>query len=90
MVEIRALIQHPMETGYRVNSEGQALPRDLVRRVLCRFEGELVLTAELHAAIAANPYLSFYLRVPRSGTVSVSWQGDHGFAQTESARISVA
>lgn len=90
VVEIRALIQHPMESGYRVNSEGQTLPRDLVRRVVCRFDGEEVLSAELHPAIAANPYLSFWLRVPRSGTVSVSWQGDRGFAHQESARIAAA
>ena len=90
VVEIRALIQHPMETGYRSGSEGQPLPRDLVRRVECRFEGELVFAADLHAAVAANPYLAFHLRVPRSGTLSVAWQGDRGFAHTETARITVA
>lgn len=87
VVEVRALVQHPMETGHRSGADGQRLPRDLVRRVECRFDGELVLAAELHAAIAANPYLAFALRVPRSGKLSVTWQGDRGFAHTESARI---
>lgn len=90
VIEVRALAQHPMETGYRLGSEGQPLPRDLVRRVEARFEGELVFAADLHAAIAANPYLAFHLRVPRSGTLSVSWQGDGGVAHSESARIRVA
>ena len=90
VIEIRALAQHPMETGYRRSAEGQLLPRDLVRRVEARFEGDLVFAAELHAAIAANPYLAFHLRVPRSGTLTVSWQGDGGVAHSESARISVA
>lgn len=87
VVEIRAIVQHPMETGYRLSSEGQPLARDLVRRVECRFDGELVLSADLHAAIAANPYLAFYLRVPRSGRLSVAWQGEHGFAHTETVHI---
>lgn len=90
VVEVRALAQHPMETGYRRGSDGDLLPRDLVRRVECRFEGELVFAADLHAAISANPYLAFHLRVPRAGTVTVTWQGDRGVAHTESVRIAVA
>jgi sulfur-oxidizing protein SoxZ len=89
VVEIRALAQHPMETGYRRGSEGEWLPRDLLRRVECHFEGELVFSAALHAAISANPYLAFQLRVPRAGTVTVTWQGDRGVAHSESARIAV-
>jgi sulfur-oxidizing protein SoxZ len=89
-VEIRAHIQHAMETGYRVGAEGEALPRDLVRRVECRFDGELVFAADLHAAIAANPYLAFWLRAQRSGMLTVTWQGDGGLLHRESARLTVA
>ena len=87
VVEVRALAQHPMETGYRRSSEGELLPRDLVRRVECHFEGELVFAADLHAAISANPYLAFYLKLPRSGTLTVHWTGDRGVAHSESVRI---
>jgi sulfur-oxidizing protein SoxZ len=87
VVEVRALAQHPMETGYRRSAEGELMARDLVRRVECRFEGELVFAAELHAAISANPYLAFHLKLPRSGTLTVSWAGDRGVAHSESVRI---
>lgn len=90
LVEIRALAQHPMETGYRNDAEGKRLLRDLVRRVEAHFDGERFFAADLHAAIAANPYLAFTLRVPRSGTVTVSWRGDNGVAHTETARITVS
>ena len=90
VVEIRALAQHPMETGYRRGSDGDLLARDLLRRVECRFEGELVFAADLHAAISANPYLAFHLKLPRAGTLSVSWQGDRGVVHSESARIALA
>ena len=33
IIEIRALIQHPMETGYRRSSEGAMLARDLIRQI---------------------------------------------------------
>jgi sulfur-oxidizing protein SoxZ len=87
VVEVRALAQHPMETGYRRSAEGELLARDLLRRVECRFDGELVFAADLHAAISANPYLAFQMRLPRSGTLTVSWAGDRGVAHSESARI---
>lgn len=88
VIEIRTLAQHPMETGYRRSSEGELLPRDLLRRMECRFDGELVFAADLYAAISANPYLAFQLKLPRSGTLSVSWAGDHGVAHSESVQIS--
>lgn len=87
VLEVRALAQHPMETGYRRSAEGERLPRDLVRRVECHFDGELVFAADLHAAISANPYLAFHLRLPRSGTLTVRWQGDRGVEHSESLRI---
>lgn len=87
VIEIRATLAHPMETGYRRGSEGEMLPRDLVRRVEARFEGERFFAAELHAAIAANPYLAFSLRLSGSGTLSVRWSGDRGLAHEELVRI---
>ena len=87
VVQISALVQHPMETGYRQGPDKEPLPRDLIRRVHARFDGELVFAAELHAAIAANPYLSFDMRLPRSGVLSVVWTGDRGLSHTESQRI---
>ena len=80
IIEIKALVQHPMETGYRRSSEGDMLPRDLIRTFACRFvavpsaasaseAGELVFSATFHAAVAANPYLSFNFRAVSSGTL---------------------
>jgi len=89
VVEIRLLIQHAMETGYRSGSDGQRLPRDLIRRVECRLDGEPVFAADLHAAVAANPYLSFHLSATASGTLSVDWRGDNGFAHSQSVRLDV-
>lgn len=89
VIEIRTLIAHPMETGYRAGADGRTLPRDILRRFACRYNGELVFSAELHPAIAANPYLAFHLVALASGTLSFSWEGDNGFAQTENAVITV-
>lgn len=89
IIAVRVLVQHAMETGYRSNSVGEPMPRDIIRRVECRFDGETVFAADLFPAIAANPSLAFFLRATRSGTLQVEWRGDNGFVHTDSARLQV-
>lgn len=83
--QVRALIQHAMETGYRRSSDGDLLPRSLIRRFECDFlaaggEPVRVFAASLHAAIAANPALSFSFTPPATGQIRCTWRGDDGFA----------
>ena len=89
VIEVSALIAHPMETGYRPGADGRVLPRDIVRRFACRYNGELVLAAELHPAIAANPYLAFHTVATDSGTLEFEWTGDQGFRQVERRPLQV-
>ncbi|NNU42871.1 thiosulfate oxidation carrier complex protein SoxZ [Ramlibacter montanisoli] len=89
VVELRVTIAHPMETGYRPGADGRVLPRDIIRRFSCRYNGEVVFSADLFPAIAANPYLSFHLLAGDSGTLEFEWQGDNGFAQVERRTLQV-
>jgi len=90
VIEIRVTIAHPMETGYRPDAAGRALPRDIVTHFSCHFEGRPGFTAQLYPAIAANPYLAFPWRVAGSGTLTFRWDGDNGFSQTETAQVQAA
>lgn len=85
--EVRLLVAHPMETGHRADAQGRRVPRDIVRRVECRLDGEPVFAADLHPAIAANPYIAFPLVVQGEGTLTVAWTGDGGFAHRASVLI---
>jgi len=89
VIEIRATIAHPMETGFRPGDDGKVVPRNIIRRFSCRYNGELVFSAELFPAVAANPYLAFHAVATESGTLALSWEGDNGFAQTENVAITV-
>lgn len=90
VVEVRVLLQHPMETGFRPGADGTVQPRDIVTRVEAHFEGERVFAADLFPAIAANPYLAFPLRITVAGNLVVSFTGDKGFTHRETAAIRVA
>ena len=90
VVEVKALVQHAMETGFRRTQLGEVIPRDIIRSFVCTYNGEEVFRAELHPAISANPLITFSLIATASGTVEFKWTGDRGFSLTESAKIAVA
>lgn len=89
VIEIKTLIAHVMETGFRPDASGQTKPRDLITRFTCHYNTELVFSAELYPAVSANPYFAFHTVATESGTLSFRWEGDNGFAQTESVPITV-
>jgi sulfur-oxidizing protein SoxZ len=90
VIQVRATIAHVMESGFRPGMDGKPVPRDILRRFTCRYNGEAVFSAELHPAIAANPYFAFHLVADQSGTLEFEWQGDRGFAQVERRPLQVA
>jgi len=89
IIELKALISHPMETGYRAGDDGQLVPRHIIRRFLCTYNGEEIFSADLHPAIAANPFLSFTTVATESGTIAFRWIDDDGRVQLETAKIVV-
>jgi sulfur-oxidizing protein SoxZ len=90
VIEIKTLVQHAMETGFRRTQFGEAIPRDIIRSFVCTYNGEEIFRAEFHPAIAANPLLVFSTVATGSGTIEFKWAGDKGFTLTESAKITVA
>ena len=89
IIEIKTLVQHSMETGFRRTQLGEVIPRDIIRQLVCTYNGAEVFRAELHPAISANPLLTFSTIATESGTIEITWTGDKGFSVTQSARITV-
>jgi sulfur-oxidizing protein SoxZ len=89
IIEIRAMIQHVMETGYREGPNGVTLPRNIIKRFVCKAAGEEIFSAELFPAIAANPYMAFSAVATESGTLTFEWTDDKGETQSASAEITV-
>ncbi|MCX7379728.1 MAG: thiosulfate oxidation carrier complex protein SoxZ [Alphaproteobacteria bacterium] len=87
--EVRILIQHPMETGFRRDAVGGVIARDIIHTFECSVDGEEVFAARLEPAIAAKPYLAFSARLERSGTMLLRWVDDHGVEAQERVDIRV-
>ncbi|HEX2112764.1 MAG TPA: thiosulfate oxidation carrier complex protein SoxZ [Alphaproteobacteria bacterium] len=90
IIEIKTLIAHQMETGYRAGADGRVLPRNIITRFTCTYAGVEIFRAELFPAISANPFLTFTTVATESGKIVFSWKGDNGFEQTETVTITVA
>jgi sulfur-oxidizing protein SoxY len=70
IVEIKTLVPHPMETGYRRDDNGNAIPREIIRQFTCTYNGAEVFRADLFPAISANPFISFFTVATESGVVA--------------------
>jgi sulfur-oxidizing protein SoxZ len=89
IIEIKTLMSHIMETGYRRTAEGEIVPRDIITSFSCRYNGAEIFRADLFPAIAANPFISFFTVATESGKFDFEWIGDNGFGATASASITV-
>ena len=90
IVEVRTMISHWMETGLRTDAAGAPIPRRIVDRMVCRYDGEPVFTADLTPAIAANAFLNFHLLARGSGVLAVTWHEDGGAEYHASHALTVA
>jgi sulfur-oxidizing protein SoxZ len=88
-IEIKTLISHPMETGHRRDMQGQLIPRHIIHTFTCTYNGEEVFRGDWHPAVAANPYLAFYLVASESGRLRFEWVDDGGTVYTAEAEITV-
>jgi sulfur-oxidizing protein SoxZ len=89
IIEIKALMSHIMETGFRRTTTGELVPRNIITSFSCTYNGTEVFRADLFPAIAANPFIAFSTIAMESGTFDFHWIGDRGFSETASASITV-
>jgi thiosulfate oxidation carrier complex protein SoxZ len=88
--EVRVLILHPMETGFRRDAGGREIPTHIVNHVACTYGGREVFSVDLGTGISANPYLVFFVRAGGSGELKVEWIDDKGERGGASANVNVA
>lgn len=90
LIEIKTLISHPMESGQRKDSKtGEVIPRKIINKFTCTFNGEEVFSADLQPAISANPFVSFWMKCEESGTFEFAWVDDDGSVYTETKELAV-
>jgi len=90
VIPVRVLIQHPMETGYRLEVDGRKVPKNVIRSLVCRYNGVEVFRAEMSPGIAANPFVQFSTLAVESGELEFSWVDDQGTGESAREPLKVA
>ncbi len=85
-VSVKTLISHPRHSGFRHDSQGQPIARNILNSFECRYNNRLVLQDQLKPGIAANPFLAFSFLADVSGELRFVWTDDQG-ATTEARRV---
>ena len=80
VITIKTLISHIMESGQRKDGDGNLIPRSIINRFTCDFNGQNVIDVTLEPAISTNPYFEFQAQVPEAGTYTFTWYDEIGRA----------
>ena len=88
-VTIKTLISHKMESGQRKDKEGNVIPRSIINRFTCEFNGESVVDVTMEPAISTNPYFQFEATVPESGEFKFTWYDDDGDVYEETKPVAI-
>ena len=89
VITIKTLISHKMESGQRKGKDGKIIPRKIINKFTCEFNGTKVFGCDIDPAISANPYLQFTAKVPESGEFKFTWVDDDGSTYTHEQAITV-
>jgi sulfur-oxidizing protein SoxZ len=90
IIEIKALITHPMETGQRRNAAGELVPRSIIKSFHASFNGQPFFTAELLPGISANPFIAFNMKVVGPGELELAWTDDNETVLTERQTLTLS
>ena len=89
IIDIKAIVQHDMESGFRRNEQGEIVPRDILRSFLCHYNGVEVFRADFHPGTGANPMLIFSTVATETGSLEFKWSGDNDYLTTTTAQLTV-
>jgi len=90
VVALKTLISHPMESGQRKDKDGNLIPRSIINRFTCEFNGVLVIDVTLEPSISTNPYIEFDAKVDATGEFKFTWYDDDGSVYEDKKSIEVA
>jgi sulfur-oxidizing protein SoxZ len=87
--QVKTLISHKMETGLRKDKKGNKIPRMIIEKFICSYNGKEVFTSDWQASISANPYMAFYVKAEASGTLNFTWTDESSAVFEKSVKITV-
>ena len=87
-VEVQALIQHPMDSGFVKDAQGALIPAHFIQQLTFEHSGKTVFVADWGPAVAKDPYVKFAFKGGKKGDdLKISWIDNKGATDTATAKI---
>jgi sulfur-oxidizing protein SoxZ len=88
VTEVRVLLPHPMESGFRKDGKGRVIPRHHITEVQVSLAERVVLAAKMGPAVSQDPLLAFRFAAGSVGDrIHVTWTDNLGNRRTDVATI---
>jgi sulfur-oxidizing protein SoxZ len=86
--EVQALIQHPMDSGFVKDAQGQIIPPHFIQQLIFEHDGKKVFIADWGAAVSKDPYVKFAFKGGKKGDdLKISWADNKGASDSTTAKI---
>ena len=86
--EVQALIQHPMDSGFIKDAQGQIIPAHFIQQLTFEYNGKTVFLADWGPAVAKDPYVKFAFKGGAKGDdLKISWTDNKGASDSTTAKI---
>ena len=89
VIEIKTLVQHAMEPGYRRDNEGRAIPRDIITTLTVTYAGVEIFKCDMQPGTAANPYVAFSTVATETGELVFTWVDEKDNRTVEKRQLKV-
>jgi sulfur-oxidizing protein SoxZ len=90
IIYVRAIIEHPMDTGFFRTAEGQPIPAYFINDVTVTYGDETIAHFEWTSGVSRDPSVTFPLKTTREATVAVTWKDNKGGVYHQSADVRFA
>jgi sulfur-oxidizing protein SoxZ len=86
--EVQALVQHPMDSGFVKDAQGQTIPPHFIEQLTFEHNGTKVFVANWGPAVSKDPYVKFAFKGANKGDeIKIGWVDNKGTSDATTAKI---
>jgi sulfur-oxidizing protein SoxZ len=86
-IQVHAIVQHPMDTGFFRSADGQPIPAYFIKDVTVLYADRQVGHFMWTSGVSRDPVVTFTLVADREGPLTIRWIDNQGAVFEQTARI---
>lgn len=87
VIDVRALVEHPMATGLFRDPEGKPIPAYFINDVSVTYGDQEAAHFVWSSGVSRDPFVEFSLRADREAPLTLTWKDNKGGVFTQTVEI---